>query len=618
MRCTVGLREDLGLPAVEQTTANLRAVRWIEPVAGPEYHRIRMLPDRGIPDPEAEDLQHLAEWLTDRLARRPDPYPGRLLPIQALTLMEAWRHRGAFAAIRVGGGKTLTSFLAFQILEARRPLYVCPAAMRPDVQREFDLYVRDWRGDAPPILSYEMLASPGAAADLEEDGSVSRLPLLERIAPDVIVLDEAHRCAASGTATARRLERHLRQHPAIVVAMTGTPFRHSIRDASHILKWALRDGAPLPRDFDERELWAAYLDAKGDTPCATGPGVLRTFCSDEERRACARSAPHRERSIIRRAVARRIFSTPGVITSQDPPLSTRLTIEGWRARTPDRAIDQAISRLYDEWCLPDGTELSDGLAMSHHVNTLGLGYWQKWDPMPPAEWVEARNEWASWVRKAIKDNRRGIDSEARMATAVRKGLYDDGGRLCRWTAARDAERRRTGLREPNSVAIWVSQEAINAAREWAQDHEGVVWVDSIPLGGALAEALQVPYYGAGGLDAGGAHIKTHVKGSAIASVRANGTGRNLQRLWWKNLWMTEPNEQALGRTHRPGQPSPVVANWVYLGCGEHLRRFWRAAEHKATWAEELTLQLQRLSQAEISVPRTETYGTEGRWRSGKE
>ena len=159
-----------------------------------------------------------------------------------------------------------------------------------------------------------------------------------------------------------------------------------------------------------------------------------------------------------------------------------------------------------------------------------------------------------------------------MKKAVRDGLYDDEGALERWEEERDAERKRTGLQEPPSVPVWVSAETVKAVRAWIAEHKnGAIWTKSIGLGKRLAAELGIPYYGEKGMDArANRHIDQHPGGPAVLSLAANGTGRNLQGFWCKNLWLCTPTEQALGRTHRPGQKAPGVDNWIYIGCAEHL------------------------------------------------
>lgn len=590
---------------------------------GPELHRVISLNRRPAPDHEGPEAAELAAFLTERLATVEKPYPGPLRPTQALALKEAWENNGLVAPIRVGGGKSLISFLIPVVLGAKDPLYLCPALMVKDIQAEFEKFRKSWRSPARyPVLSYSKLANPRAGGELSPQGEVVRKPLLERLAPDLIVLDEAHCCASSGAVTTKRIKAYLKANPETrVVVMSGTLFKTSIKDAAHLMEWALGKKAPLPQDFLEREAWASHLDAQGAGGPRADAGALLRFLSSKERDLYATCQFDEDRrGIVRSAVARRILETPGVLGTQDPPLDIGLTIEAFTPSRQDDAIEEAFVALRKTWCLPDGTELADALSLGRHAYTLGLGYWSRWDPAPPDEWREARNTWSVWCRNALKYNRMGIDSEARMKDAVRKGIYNDRGALENWEAAMLAERERTGLLEPPSVPVWVSDEAIDAIRDWIRDHDGLIWVNSIPLGTKAEELLGIPYYGAKGLDGRGRYILEHRGGPAVVSMMANGTGKNLQKLWHKNLWMCAPNEQSLGRTHRAGQTADTVENWIYIGCAEHLRSFWAAQDRKARFANEMLASLQKLRYAKITLPTLEELSTsEGeRWQSKTE
>lgn len=578
--------------------------RFADVQPGPELLRILSIPRRPIPDPKGAG--ELATFLTSRLARVSAPYPGVLRPTQALALREAWEAKGGFFPIVAGGGKTATFFLLPVILNAKRPLYICPAMMIPDIQVEWAKMRPDWHGVNITVVSYEKLSSPSSRATFAPDGTLIRHGLLERLAPDLIMLDEAHKAASTGAACTKRLELFNREHPGVpFVAATGTPFKSSIKDCEHVMRWCLNVHSPLPHAYLEREAWASYLDAKKGMGPRAGVGALRDFLTHDEQSAFhSLEDSDEQRAIVRGAIGRRILETPGVIGTQDQPLDTALTIQEWFPPSEDPAIEEAFVQLRQTENLPDGTELVDQLQVARHCTTFGLSFWGKLEPPPPEDWRAARKEWAQWCRRAIKANRRGIDTEGWMATCVKQGLYNDDGALARWEAAKLTERQRTGLLEPPSVAQWLSSEVVDAVRAWVEGHDGLVWVHHIGLGQRLSLELGVPYYHAAGLDARGRHIARHTDGgSAIASILANGTGRNLQKLWSKNLWLTAPGEQSLARTHRPGQEAEVVQNWVYLGCSEHLRSFYAAKQNKARFASEFGLGGdQRLMYAQTSMP----------------
>ena len=108
------------------------------------------------------------------------------------------------------------AYLLPSVLGATRPLYVCPAMMERDVAVEFGLMYRTWHGPDPkpyPVLSYELLSNPSSGEQLSDTGEVLLAGRLERLAPNLIILDESHKCANTGAAVTKRVKAYVRAHP---------------------------------------------------------------------------------------------------------------------------------------------------------------------------------------------------------------------------------------------------------------------------------------------------------------------------------------------------------------------------------------------------------------------
>lgn len=612
---------------------------------GPEFERVAALPRRPIPDQNSPEVLKLAEFLTDRLSQPGEElYPGPLRPIQALMLKECWENRGLAAMVRVGGGKTLASGLLPTVLipsllpAGSKALIVTKSSMVPDCLRELAKMRRCWKMVAPhqlQVMKYEKLATPAAGEVLSDDGKqVVRKSLLARIAPKVLILDEAHCAGDAGSTTSKRIWKYVEENPdVIVVVMSGTFFKKSIKDGQRLLEMALRDRCPLPTDFEEREAWASHLDAKA-VGRRVGVGALTRFIDEAGTRDEYETEEDYEvrRSITRRAVALRILETPGVIGTQDPPLAgVGLRIDHLFPDRESAEVEEAFvdlrGNLDDEemcppWRLPDGSFLPDAIQAAAKGYTLGQGFWNKPDPAPPDEYRFAKSQWNKWCGRMIRYNRKGIDSEARMKDCVRRRIVNDRytlaearlagyeelageSRLELWEGQDQKYREDTGLREPPTVGQWLSDECIEAVAKWVKEHRGVVWVDSIALGERLRDKLGIPYYHAGGKCTRTQRpIAQHQPGTpALASLKACGTGKNLQHIWSKNLWLCPPNEQALGRTHRDGQKAECVYNWIYLGCFEHLKAFFAAREVKAEFQQDMQLSPQKLKYADTHMPK---------------
>ena len=570
----------------------------------PEFRRVAQLPRRPPPGPDQPHVVALAKSLTEMLQRHPNPYPGNLRPLQAAALHEAWLHGGLLGPIGVGQGKTLISYLIPAILGAKRPLYIAPAALEKDVGREFAKMAQSWRGPHPsnfPFLSYELLSSRNSGEKRDSKGELLRVDLLERIKPDVIICDEVHKVRNSTAVCTKRMKRYIQNNPDVkIIALSGTLTRRSLKDFSHIAKWCLRANCPLPTTYSDLEAWSSALDEIEALGPRTEIGALIQLCSDKERAQIAAAAgawdeTEQVRNVVRVAVQRRLNETPGVVASNDGPFGVPLEIVECAPLREDPAINEAFVNMRLLWQLPNDRPIVDGMELARHCKNLGTGFYVDWVPRPPDAWMDARREWAGWARDVIRHNRRNIDSESQVKEAVRTGVLKDFGLLAQWEAVEP-----TYDPEAHQVIEWISSEAVDTAREWIKHHTGIIWVDSIVLGEELGRKLGIPHYGAEGMSKDGVFILDHKCGSYVASKQANGTGRNLFQTH-ESLWFTTPDEQSIGRQHRPGQMADKVSCHYFIGCWEHRAAFDKAL-NKALYAEQISGNSQRLCYAQKTLP----------------
>jgi hypothetical protein len=154
--------------------------------------------------------------------------------------------------------------------------------------------------------------------------------------------------------------------------------------------------------------------------------------------------------------------------------------------------------------------------------------------------------------------------------------------------------------EPNAIPVWVDDTTLRFAQKWLEEDAGICWVEHPCFGEKLAKMSGFPYYGRKGLNSKGEAIED-AKGPIIASVLANGEGRNLQR-WNRNLVVScPPNgktiEQLLGRTHRDGQEADEVCYSFVIACKEQLDGFHKAVR-EAQFIEQTLGQPQKLVYAD--------------------
>ena len=125
--------------------------------------------------------------------------------------------------------------------------------------------------------------------------------------------------------------------------------------------------------------------------------------------------------------------------------------------------------------------------------------------------------------------------------------------------------------QPEPCVQWVDEFLAADAADWAREMTaskagGIVWYEHSAWGAKVAQLANAPLYGGG--DAASSNILYETgERSVIASVKAHGTGKNLQA-FARMLYGNQPAdgvvmEQSLGRCHRPGQQADEVEATVY-------------------------------------------------------
>ena len=539
--------------------------------------------------------------------------------IQASALADAHDQRGLLAPVRVGEGKTLLSFLLpVVLLGIKRPLLLLPAALVEKTWREFKELQKHWlchqdfmtraRFDSA-VLTYEKL------------GRDSGKDMLVERRPDMIIADEAHKLRNRTAACTRRVERFMIANPdTVFCAMSGTITKRSVRDYWHLAFWALREKMPLPRTEVEMERWADALDErKVDAFSRRAPGVLMQFCTPEERAAVEpkRTAPlgrtqqmpvfqFSEKLVAaRKGYQKRLRDSPGVVCSPDKNLDCSLVIRRLSV-DPGAEVQEHLKLLREEWTTPNGDLLALPVDVWRHARELACGFYYRWVPPPPVEWVVARKKWHWFVRQILApdgelyEDFRGLhlDSPMQVALAITQERIANPDII---RAYRDWEQIRPSYKI-NVVAEWVSDATVEFCANWAKtEGDGIIWVEHRAMGEKLAERLNTGFCSTGGMDAKGKTIEDYAGKTVVASVAANKEGRNLQA-WNRNLVVTAmPTgslwEQLIGRTHRMGQQADTVyVDWV-AACEEQDRGFQQLMAD-AKYIQDTTGQSQKLLYAD--------------------
>jgi hypothetical protein len=584
----------------------------------PEIKRIASLPRRVWSDDAATQL---AAQLTKELKTPKGTMS--LRPVQAVALYEVMEAGGLFGPIRVGGGKTLLTLLIPLVLEAKRPLLLLPAALVEKTWHDRKALAEHWRLPTNvQSLSYELL------------GLVQSAQKLDYTRPDLIVGDECHLLKNHSAGRTRRVTRYMRENPSTkFVGVSGTVMKGSIQDFAHILRWCLKDKAPVPATDDETKTWADALDEKVNPLARRKPGALFKLLDDFDYEQLARdvivggSATTRARLIFQA----RLLETPGVVASSRTDgvtCSLRVSALDYRP-APVTELHVANMKGYNDtkemrergeslaWTTPDGWTFSEAIELRRYIRELALGFHGVWDPRPPTEWISARRNWASFVRDTLAASRT-LDTELQVVTATDAGTLPEGRRelgpvlLASWRAERD----KPDAFKINAKPVWHDDAALQACVKWAEREKGIVWCEHVFFAKRLAQLSGCVYYGADGRNEAGDSITDVKSGRAIiASVQANSTGRNLQMFATNLVTSCPPGastiEQLIGRTHRDGQEADTVMVDVLRGCREHHEAFFRAVDG-AKAAETLLGHSQKLLLADLCFPSIATR-TEPLW-----
>lgn len=539
--------------------------------ASAEFKRIKQITRRVWCAQAIEEIRQAvqSEFAKDQLMD--------LWPVQALAIAEACMYKGGLFPIGVGRGKALISLLVPVALEAKRPLLIVPAQLReqtknhviPEMRKHFTLHPR------LRIIGYSELS-------LEKNAK-----LLEEINPDLIVCDEVHRLRNPRAGRTRRMRRYMKEHPeTMFVAMSGTISSRSIKDYAHVAEWALKGRCPLPMNWQELSDWADAIDAKVDEGRRVAPGALQEFCVGEEN--------------VRQGYRRRLVETPGVVATSDDELGTSLNIRAYDGLKIPSEVGRHIQHMRDCWETPNGDLIAEAVRLWRHVRQMALGYWGRWDPPGPRDWMDARKEWKSAVREKLKHSRE-LDTELQVHNWCRQQL-ESGVRDTDLTLSWHSWLRIKDTFKPNPVPEWISDYAAYECLQWAariaaSGKKGIIWVEHVPFGKKLTD-VGLPYFGAG--DNSIIDTKEPI---IVASISAHGEGKNLQHRYSENLVTSPPTsgkvwEQLLGRTHRPGQEADEVNVEIFLHVDE-LRASFDQARSDAVYLEDTTGGRQKLNYANI-------------------
>jgi hypothetical protein len=537
-----------------------RAVRGSGVPAGPEFRRVDALPRREFDPKSCAPAPWEAElWRPEGCGRERCVYNGGLLPTQRAACQEGLARRGLVGSLGLGHGKTLISFLLATLLQPGPVVLLVSPSLRQQTRAAWEHLSKHWKLAPVHVVAYSELSSP-------KHGDV-----LERLAPRVVVADEAHCLANPKAARTKRFLRYFAGNPGtLFVALSGTLTNRSLRDWGHLSRLALGPGSPAPVGFKVIEDWSFAVDDMGEGMEPAPGGALNRWCRPDE--------------TTREGWGRRVRETPGVAATRSQECDATLVLRERRIKLPEQ-VDVALTRLRKLWVRPDGVELASGPEFYRHARTLSMGFYLRWVEQPPQDWLEARKAWVS-ERSGFLSRRStpGLDSPALYEQAVISGRVASRS-YQRW---KDVEHQFRPTTEP----VWLSEFMVQDVAALVQRGSPlVVWSRHPAFGAAVAEAAGIPYYGAGKtaelllLE----ECETRGDRSIVVSLQSHYQGRNMQA-WSHAIWPGfsangRVVEQCLGRLHRQGQRADQVEYLLYLHTPESIAMFgaaWSSATHQQT------------------------------------
>lgn len=520
-----------------------------------------------------KDAQQLVDKWSKALRKHPDAPP--LRPIQAIglemaSIQAAKPNMGLFGNVGVGKGKTLLFALLTKVFDAQRACLFVPADKVDETIADHFEWSEHYWFKPPQVVSYAALSRSESSAMLRE------------MNPDLIMADECQAFSAKDSARTRRMLRYMKKNQDTrFVALSGTITKRSIKDYAHLAELCLRHEAPVPLEDSVLDYWSSVMDADGEPDRNAWMSMKGLI--DSQLPGTAHSV-----AAARQAFQARMAATPGFICTRSPSCDAEIVINGLEPTLKPELLAH-INALKEEYVLPDGTELVDAIHHSRALRQLSLGFYYSWDwedGVVDEDWVEARRNWASEVRRYLQVySREGCDSPFLVERYVEQHRKPTSLVL-----ALEAWKEQRVKDKPPTVANWVDYGPLMEAVNWAMDRErAIVWFRSRAVGHALM-GFGIPTFWEGLPDPRTTPV-------CALSINVYHKGKNLQA--WNDQLVMEPPpsgdiwEQLLGRTHRQGQTANRITADVFLHT-KALKDSFYAAVERARYIEQSMNQEQKL------------------------
>lgn len=524
----------------------------------PEFRRIKDLPRRVWT--EYEHLEFLRQEMTDWL-KTPNGQQ-ELLSLQAMALADFHDYGGAFVPAGVGRGKTIVSFVASRVVEAKRPLLLIPAGLREKTKREFAVLAKHWKAPENLVIKHYQWISRDAHSKF-----------IEKYNPDCIICDEVHFLKNLRAACTKRVKRHMDEHPdTLFLGASGTITKRSLENFHHLLHWCLGPkNMPLPFERSEAARWGQVVDEKVPQNRRLAPGALLQFTvaamegepppgkkyywEDDERYGLTE---------VRKGLGRRIFETPGVIASLSEDVDASILMEFYDPSLP-LEVHEKIEEVQEKKKDLNGLDLVELVEIWRHTRELNCGFFYKWKHPAPDYWLTARSNYSAFQRKILDKDIPGLDTPLQITNAIIHGKLDDRGLYALWKHVKEDFK-------PKTIPVWISTKILEDVIDRVNKikEPTLVWVEHVAVGEKLQELAGWKFFHHKGFDKDKNFVDDFAgKETIVLSIDSNREGRNLQTAA-HNFVVSGPPvgyiwQQFMGRSHRMFQEADTVYFIVKLG-----------------------------------------------------